>query len=662
MTTRTLEQYAPEQSLSPLASENKVGLDPRDLIPGPDAPQVITPPDLKLDFSSGQGFFDTAPLKDKDKASELLSNGPGFFDMQDSSAVTSWKTLYDAGEALHDISGETRTHRLRTVEGRRELGRSFCRWAGTGPLSAEELEKARAREEVRRTTIVDEQDLLGTKVNELVTLIPEKLREKSRTAVLATTLVATILAGNGALSSPEKSAELHLTAENLPELIFSHEHIKVEASANKVVQRLLEYATAGKALAPAQESATPQVSLAKPQLLETIVKIADDGNEVTLSSVAPPEIETPAEAPDFAASLGINIKFNSESAPDAVIQLVEQEQEQLNLSILSANETGIFLVANTSETDARLVPEIVPPVAPAEVEAPVGPLDNVNLEAIENINGTDKKLIREVVAYLIAEQGFTPQGAAYLTGNLNKESNLNQNAPGGGLAQLQGVRALGMPSDLKDQLEFLVNVEMDRDGGAPHLNELLRDPDGSVEAIKQGLKDWERWGIEGDRFAYGAQILEAIQTPMVEADPRLAHELIDQDSQKEIEGIATVEVKDIRVNIDMALNLANMLQAADADGVNFTGSGIRTTARQAELRVINGCPNVYKAPASSCDVPTAIPGRSMHETGLAVDFSHDGALIRSRRNDGFQWLEANAERFGLYNLPSEPWHWSINGK
>lgn len=26
------------------------------------------------------------------------------------------------------------------------------------------------------------------------------------------------------------------------------------------------------------------------------------------------------------------------------------------------------------------------------------------------------------------------------------------------------------------------------------------------------------------------------------------------------------------------------------------------------------------------------------------------------------WLHANAGRFGFVNLPSEPWHWSVDGR
>ena len=44
----------------------------------------------------------------------------------------------------------------------------------------------------------------------------------------------------------------------------------------------------------------------------------------------------------------------------------------------------------------------------------------------------------------------------------------------------------------------------------------------------------------------------------------------------------------------------------------------------------------------------------MHEQGLAIDFTADGDLIRSRSYPAFTWLANNAERFGFYNLPSEP--------
>ena len=51
----------------------------------------------------------------------------------------------------------------------------------------------------------------------------------------------------------------------------------------------------------------------------------------------------------------------------------------------------------------------------------------------------------------------------------------------------------------------------------------------------------------------------------------------------------------------------------------------------------------------------------MHERGLAIDFTYQGSIITSKSNPAFKWLSANAKNYGLYNLPSEPWHWSTNG-
>jgi hypothetical protein len=121
-------------------------------------------------------------------------------------------------------------------------------------------------------------------------------------------------------------------------------------------------------------------------------------------------------------------------------------------------------------------------------------------------------------------------------------------------------------------------------------------------------------------------------------------------------------VAGITVSARLAPYLAAMLAAAAADGIVLGGSGYRSTEAQVRLRLANGCPDVYTAPASSCGTPTAIPGRSMHEVGEAVDFTHQGHLITSRDDPAYRWLAANAARYGLYNLPSEPWHFSTSGR
>jgi hypothetical protein len=109
-------------------------------------------------------------------------------------------------------------------------------------------------------------------------------------------------------------------------------------------------------------------------------------------------------------------------------------------------------------------------------------------------------------------------------------------------------------------------------------------------------------------------------------------------------------------------NLQKLLNAASADGVQLCGGGYRSSEAQIQTRKANGCPDIYNSPASSCHPPTAKPGTSMHERGLAVDFTcNGGGVISSRSSPCFQWMSAHAGSYGFHNLPSEPWHWSTNG-
>jgi LAS superfamily LD-carboxypeptidase LdcB len=127
-------------------------------------------------------------------------------------------------------------------------------------------------------------------------------------------------------------------------------------------------------------------------------------------------------------------------------------------------------------------------------------------------------------------------------------------------------------------------------------------------------------------------------------------------------GLSTV--RGITVASSIADNLAAMLDAADADGYSFSGGGYRDPSGQIAVRRANcGTSDyaIYEMPASQCSPPTARPGTSMHEQGLAIDFSWNGRIIGSRSSPGYQWLARNAARYGFYNLPSEPWHWSTNG-
>ncbi len=124
--------------------------------------------------------------------------------------------------------------------------------------------------------------------------------------------------------------------------------------------------------------------------------------------------------------------------------------------------------------------------------------------------------------------------------------------------------------------------------------------------------------------------------------------------------ISLTTVRGITVASSIADELDRMLAHAESDGIVMGGGGYRSSESQVRLREQN-CPDTYNSPPSSCSPPTARPGPSNHERGVAVDFTYDGRVISSRSNPGFQWLADNAASYGFYNLPSEPWHWSVDG-
>jgi hypothetical protein len=128
--------------------------------------------------------------------------------------------------------------------------------------------------------------------------------------------------------------------------------------------------------------------------------------------------------------------------------------------------------------------------------------------------------------------------------------------------------------------------------------------------------------------------------------------------------IPTGSTNGIVVAASIRGKLAALLAAAARDGVILSGGGYRSSAGQLAVRRRNcGTSSyaVYQMPSSSCRPPTAKPGRSQHERGLAIDFTQNGRALR-RNTSGYRWLRANAAKYGFYNLPSEPWHWSTTGR
>ncbi|HET9608410.1 MAG TPA: M15 family metallopeptidase [Acidimicrobiales bacterium] len=133
-------------------------------------------------------------------------------------------------------------------------------------------------------------------------------------------------------------------------------------------------------------------------------------------------------------------------------------------------------------------------------------------------------------------------------------------------------------------------------------------------------------------------------------------------------GLATVSCPyggSITVAGSIAGNVQALLDASAAQGVSLCGSGYRDPQRQIELRRQHCGTSyyaIYQMSPSLCSPPTARPGTSLHERGLAIDFSCNGGGAIRHGNSCWNFLAANAASYGLYNLPSEPWHWSTTGR
>jgi len=127
--------------------------------------------------------------------------------------------------------------------------------------------------------------------------------------------------------------------------------------------------------------------------------------------------------------------------------------------------------------------------------------------------------------------------------------------------------------------------------------------------------------------------------------------------------VTLATVSGITVAASIAPQIEALLADSAAAGLRLSGGGYRSADQQIATRRNNCGPtnyDIYEKPSSQCSPPTARPGRSQHEQGLAIDFTCNGRLITSR-NACWQWLNANAARYGMFPLRSELWHLSTTG-
>ncbi len=168
------------------------------------------------------------------------------------------------------------------------------------------------------------------------------------------------------------------------------------------------------------------------------------------------------------------------------------------------------------------------------------------------------------------------------------------------------------------------------------------------------------YSVDRDRALNGDEFSISISDFLVEQPP--------DDHQDPADGLpqplTIVSVGGIEVSSVIASDVQELLNSAADAGFALSGGGFRDPQRQIELRKINcGTTDfaIFDMPADQCNPPTARPGQSQHELGLAIDFTNAGRLITSNADPAFIWLAEHAATFGFFNLPAEPWHWSTTG-
>ncbi len=212
----------------------------------------------------------------------------------------------------------------------------------------------------------------------------------------------------------------------------------------------------------------------------------------------------------------------------------------------------------------------------------------------------------------------------------------------------------------------------------------------SVNPASRSLAFWDVDSVLNISALAGSRIAGTLSAMTEGAAPAPAPQPVDPDAVAEstaaptpyrscdavsqvVPFSVTESVRGIRVHHCLAESVRALLAAARNDGVRMSGWGWRSTVRQIQLRR-QFCPlpsrwssdywrKLSLLDPAECTPPVSKPTTSQHEYGLAVDFNCGAAHITVTANSRcFSWLEANAHRYGLYNLPSEPWHWSISGR
>lgn len=223
---------------------------------------------------------------------------------------------------------------------------------------------------------------------------------------------------------------------------------------------------------------------------------------------------------------------------------------------------------------------------------------------------------------------------------------------------------VGFIALIEERLERGAGESLTLEEVDPDLADAIGDDQDALADALQAIIDNQELADALDALADALAEMEVEEEPEPEPEPPPEDAPVDPPDLGAPSGsLATVDCPSggsITVDSSLSDNLSSLLSAASSAGVSLCGNGYRDPQQQIDLRRQNcGTSDyaIYEMPASQCSPPTARPGQSMHEKGLAVDFEN----CSSRSTACYNWLAANAASYGMYNLPSEPWHWSTDG-
>ncbi len=297
------------------------------------------------------------------------------------------------------------------------------------------------------------------------------------------------------------------------------------------------------------------------------------------------------------------------------------------------------------------------------------------LEAITDLELREEQaridLQNAVIDSYVSFQGFDDlEALGDVPWEASRVETLVEIGTGTGLEGLDNLRAIGAELEFQRQLaeQAAAEAETTREEMRIRLAEL-----GTALAIEDQLlleaieRQERRLGEAAALAALEAELSEEIRVEEQRIADAIANRIppgsgsvtVPPDSDIEL-----VTVGGITVNVLVEDQVRGILAAMSARGFNLGGGGYRSIESQIRLRRANcGTSDyaIWEMPASRCRPPTARPGLSQHEVGLAIDFTLNGRVLRTRDSDVFRALAEIAPQFGFYNLPSEPWHWSTTG-